>query len=555
MSIMDVESYFDFDSISSSSSPRTPLDMFSTTFHASAEELSRQQQQQQQQHQQQQNNLGTPYDAKQPMYSSPAAQQLQPQQDFFGSNSSFPSTPDYSVQSFGASPQSHQWASPGPSTSSIDPQSTLDAALNNWSYPNNSPQVHHQTGTPQDSPSPAAFDPQSQQQASFHPSAFEDHSQAQQAEVPQYFRRSSNASYDGSQGFAAPQQPFQAHAQQFYDPSTSQQQHPQYFTDMRLSSSHSTSSQASSVSDWGAVGREVAPVPFESPFGHHHPDDVALNSSYTSEPISLSSDPLALQEYAQQSHFQQQQQQPQHHYGHPSPYGMPQYNLSQEAFNANGTPSPHLVPAQRGGSSGPSFVPTHPYGAALGGEASHSNASLHSVHSVHSVHSLHHTPSFPNIGSLAGVLPQTTNSQLGGPHPSQTPPMQHQQYQHQQPSPAPSNSSLASSVPGQGDASSLLGGLIPGSGISGALGMGVPGHIAVMHTDDANSKETQFLRRRCFNCRTTDPPSWRRSTLNSGKIVRICYLVSSYSCSAEPSLISCFFLHLILVSSRVSGPN
>jgi GATA-binding protein len=43
--------------------------------------------------------------------------------------------------------------------------------------------------------------------------------------------------------------------------------------------------------------------------------------------------------------------------------------------------------------------------------------------------------------------------------------------------------------------------------------------LPVMHTDDAASKETQYLRRRCFNCHTTEPPSWRRSTLNPGKIV------------------------------------
>lgn len=43
--------------------------------------------------------------------------------------------------------------------------------------------------------------------------------------------------------------------------------------------------------------------------------------------------------------------------------------------------------------------------------------------------------------------------------------------------------------------------------------------IPVMHTDDAASKETQYLRRKCFNCGTTEPPSWRRSTLNPGKIV------------------------------------
>ena len=44
-------------------------------------------------------------------------------------------------------------------------------------------------------------------------------------------------------------------------------------------------------------------------------------------------------------------------------------------------------------------------------------------------------------------------------------------------------------------------------------------NIPIQHTDDAASKETQFLRRRCFNCHTTEPPSWRRSTLNPGKIV------------------------------------
>jgi hypothetical protein len=58
--------------------------------------------------------------------------------------------------------------------------------------------------------------------------------------------------------------------------------------------------------------------------------------------------------------------------------------------------------------------------------------------------------------------------------------------------------------------------------------------IPVMHTDDAASKETQYLRRKCFNCGTTEPPSWRRSTLNPGKIV--CLSLMSVSC---PSHITC----------------
>ncbi len=46
-----------------------------------------------------------------------------------------------------------------------------------------------------------------------------------------------------------------------------------------------------------------------------------------------------------------------------------------------------------------------------------------------------------------------------------------------------------------------------------------PHAIPIQHTDDAASKETQYLRRRCYNCHTTEPPSWRRSTLSPGKIV------------------------------------
>ncbi|KAJ7218598.1 hypothetical protein GGX14DRAFT_341613, partial [Mycena pura] len=39
------------------------------------------------------------------------------------------------------------------------------------------------------------------------------------------------------------------------------------------------------------------------------------------------------------------------------------------------------------------------------------------------------------------------------------------------------------------------------------------------YTDDVAAKETLRLKRKCFNCLTTEPPSWRRSTLNPGKIV------------------------------------
>ncbi|KAJ1309062.1 hypothetical protein OPQ81_004741 [Rhizoctonia solani] len=48
-----------------------------------------------------------------------------------------------------------------------------------------------------------------------------------------------------------------------------------------------------------------------------------------------------------------------------------------------------------------------------------------------------------------------------------------------------------------------------------------PAHhiVHVVFTDDAASKETQYLRRRCHNCQQVEPPSWRRSHLVPGKIV------------------------------------
>ncbi|KAI0092401.1 hypothetical protein BDY19DRAFT_990131 [Irpex rosettiformis] len=59
----------------------------------------------------------------------------------------------------------------------------------------------------------------------------------------------------------------------------------------------------------------------------------------------------------------------------------------------------------------------------------------------------------------------------------------------------------------------------PSAGMHGMPCLAPHAGLLVQHTDDAASKETQYLRRRCFNCHTTEPPSWRRSTLNPGKIV------------------------------------
>ena len=51
----------------------------------------------------------------------------------------------------------------------------------------------------------------------------------------------------------------------------------------------------------------------------------------------------------------------------------------------------------------------------------------------------------------------------------------------------------------------------------------------VMFTDDAGLRLCDRLRRRCFNCKTTTTTTWRRSTLNPGKLV-CSYIVVEMTC-------------------------
>ena len=48
--------------------------------------------------------------------------------------------------------------------------------------------------------------------------------------------------------------------------------------------------------------------------------------------------------------------------------------------------------------------------------------------------------------------------------------------------------------------------------------------VTIVHTDDAATKLTDGIRRRCFNCCTTDTSTWRRSNLSPGKVVRLLFL-------------------------------
>lgn len=44
-------------------------------------------------------------------------------------------------------------------------------------------------------------------------------------------------------------------------------------------------------------------------------------------------------------------------------------------------------------------------------------------------------------------------------------------------------------------------------------------NVQVVHTDDAATKLSDRVRRRCFNCCTTDTSTWRRSNLSPGKVL------------------------------------
>ncbi|TFK52113.1 hypothetical protein OE88DRAFT_1629111 [Heliocybe sulcata] len=50
-------------------------------------------------------------------------------------------------------------------------------------------------------------------------------------------------------------------------------------------------------------------------------------------------------------------------------------------------------------------------------------------------------------------------------------------------------------------------------------GMPSQSDYGIILTDDAATKLSDRVRRRCFNCCTTDTSTWRRSTLNPGKVL------------------------------------
>ncbi|KAH7929064.1 hypothetical protein BV22DRAFT_1003550 [Leucogyrophana mollusca] len=60
-----------------------------------------------------------------------------------------------------------------------------------------------------------------------------------------------------------------------------------------------------------------------------------------------------------------------------------------------------------------------------------------------------------------------------------------------------------------------------GNGRDAPLSYPIPGqnYHAIGYTDDAATKLSDRVRRRCYNCSTTDTSTWRRSNLSPGKVL------------------------------------
>ncbi|KAJ7463343.1 hypothetical protein FB451DRAFT_1403985 [Mycena latifolia] len=59
-----------------------------------------------------------------------------------------------------------------------------------------------------------------------------------------------------------------------------------------------------------------------------------------------------------------------------------------------------------------------------------------------------------------------------------------------------------------------------GGPVSPGAGAGGINSVPVVHTDDAATKLSDHVRRRCFNCYTTETSTWRRSKHSPGKVLR-----------------------------------
>ncbi|CAL1715702.1 unnamed protein product [Somion occarium] len=156
----------------------------------------------------------------------------------------------------------------------------------------------------------------------------------------------------------------------------------------------------------------------------------------------------------------------------------------------------------------------------------------HSQPSTPPITTIHHSPAVsvtslahssisspsPPVGHLAFVSPYPSFS-----YTQQLPPPSAQYYQHPSYSytPPPPPPGRYADVP-QGYSSVVSGAPVTTRAIRPAYvpTQSYPGQANyVIHTDDAATKLSDRVRRKCYNCRTTDTSTWRRSSLTPGKVL------------------------------------
>ena len=211
-------------------------------------------------------------------------------------------------------------------------------------------------------------------------------------------------------------------------------------------------------------------------------------------------------------------------YSFPSSHRRDSYDISHRRpspppiATLNPSPSPSIIQDRSAMSTPPARrTPPQPLPSAL-------HTPTYYSHDPVILHPSRHQPPVPHFQSRADGM----NHSYGfSPHPS---------FDHRYDHPDGSNhSSYHNSVPIPSHAPIHPVSHIPSNHVREAYNhthpYPLPGQaVASIYTDDANTKLSDRVRRRCFNCCTTDTSTWRRSNLSPGKVVSVFpFLPTSFS--------------------------
>ena len=196
-----------------------------------------------------------------------------------------------------------------------------------------------------------------------------------------------------------------------------------------------------------------------------------------------------------------------HRRRHQPPPSPPPPITTMSSSNNSHSPSPSVVSVDRSSNSTPHIRRSPPHHTMQPPAMYSAYQHDHAIMQSNPHHSTHFVP-----------RPEPITHPYIYTHPQFDPRYDHRQHHHdphRQPYPTPSAYPLAPmshpQVPHPASTYDNYGRQYP-----------LPGQppVTIVHTDDAATKLTDGIRRRCFNCCTTDTSTWRRSNLSPGKVVR-----------------------------------